>query len=133
MPSFIEKRRENYRKLYDGLKALSDYLILPEPELNSNPSWFGFPITIRENQKFTRNDLVTFLEENRIGTRLLFGGNLLKQPIFTENNYKYRVVGDLKNTDIIMNDTFWIGVWPGIDDDCIEYIITKFNTFFKQI
>lgn len=131
LPTFIEKRKENYKKLYDGLKVLDDYLILPEPEENSEPSWFGFPITIKENSKFTRDDITKYLEENKIGTRLLFGGNLLKQPIFTENDYNYKVVGELKNTDIIMNNTFWIGVWPGINDECIEYIVNSVLKYIK--
>lgn len=128
--SFITKRNDNYKKLYEGLKEFEKYLILPEATENSEPSWFGFPITIREDANISRNELVPYLEENKIGTRLLFGGNLLKQPIFTENDYEYRVVGDLRNTDIIMNNTFWIGVWPGIDDNCIKYILDKFRRFF---
>lgn len=129
LPEFIEKRNENYKKIYNGLKELEEFLILPEATENSEPSWFGFPITVKENPRFNRKDLVDFLEENKIGTRLLFAGNLLKQPAFTENNYKYRVVGNLKNTDIVMNNTFWIGVWPGINDECIKYIINKFKSF----
>ena len=129
LPEFIEKRRKNYSKLFNKLKDLEDYFILPVPEEKSNPSWFGFPITIKDNVNFTRNELIKYLEENKIGTRLLFGGNLLKQPCFTEDNYEYRVIGDLKNTNIIMNNTFWIGVWPGINDDCIEYISNKMKGF----
>lgn len=132
LPGFIEKRKYNYKKLYEGLSSLKDYFILPVPEENSEPSWFGFPITIKENMNFTRNDLTQYLEKNKIGTRLLFGGNLLKQPCFTEDNYDYRVIGDLKNTDIIMNNTFWIGVWPGIDDKCIEYIVKKFEDYIEN-
>jgi CDP-6-deoxy-D-xylo-4-hexulose-3-dehydrase len=131
LPQFIEKRRENYKKLYEGLKEFEEYLILPEPTENSEPSWFGFPITLRENIKYDRNSLIKFLEERKIGTRLLFAGNILKQPLFTENQVKYRVVGELRNTDIVMNNTFWIGVWPGIDDKQIEYILDKFNEFYN--
>lgn len=130
LQDFIKKRNENYELLFKGLKKLQDYLILPEATEKSEPSWFGFPITIKENNKFNRNDLVTYLEENKIGTRLLFAGNLLRQPVFTENNYNYRVVGELKNTDIVMNNTFWIGVWPGINEECINYVINKFEEFF---
>ena len=132
LPEFIEKRRENYRKLYEGLKELEDYLILPKATENSNPSWFGFTITVKPNEKYNRNDLVQFLEKNKIGTRLLFAGNIVRQPVFTENEYEYRVVGELKNTDIIMNSTFWIGVWPGINDECIKYVVSKFKEFFRQ-
>lgn len=129
LPQFIEKRKENYNKLSNAFKELSDYFILPVPEENSEPSWFGFPITIKEDVKFTRSELTQYLENNKIGTRLLFGGNLLKQPCFTEDNYDYRVIGDLRNTDIIMNNTFWIGVWPGINDECIKYIADKVKEF----
>lgn len=131
LPEFIGKRQKNYRLLFEGLKKFEEYLILPVATPNSEPSWFGFPITVKENDKFNRNELVKFLEENKIGTRLLFAGNLLRQPAFTENNYKYRVVGKLTNTDKVMNGTFWIGVWPGMDKECINYIIEKFEEFFK--
>jgi len=130
LPAFIEKRNENYKSLYNGLKKFERDLILPEAIENSEPSWFGFPITIKESAKFNRNKLVTYLEENKIGTRLLFAGNLLKQPVFTNNSYEYRVVGELKNTDIIMNNTFWIGVWPGITGECVEFIKKQFDKFF---
>lgn len=131
LPNFIEKRRENYKKLYEGLKQFEEYLILPEPTENSEPSWFGFTITLKENDKYDRNSIVKFLEERKIGTRLLFAGNILKQPLFTENQVNYRVVGDLTNTDIVMNNTFWIGVWPGIDDEQINYIIETLEQYFK--
>ncbi|MBU3176428.1 lipopolysaccharide biosynthesis protein RfbH [Clostridium estertheticum] len=131
LPKFIEKRKENYMKLHEGLKSLEEYLILPEPTENSEPSWFGFPITLKENNKYDRNSLVKFLEQRKIGTRLLFAGNILKQPLFIENEIKYRVVSKLTNTDIIMNNTFWIGVWPGIDDKQIEYMVEIFNQYFK--
>lgn len=136
LPYFIKRRKENFQLLYDGLKQFEDYLILPQPEQNSAPSWFGFPMTFRENGSFDRNDVVKFLEENKIGTRLLFAGNILKQPLFTENQIEYRVSGNLKNTDIIMENTFWIGVWPGIDNQRIEYIVEAFGkmfNYFKKI
>ncbi|QXE20241.1 lipopolysaccharide biosynthesis protein RfbH [Clostridium sp. 001] len=129
LPKFIKKRRENYKKLYDGLKQFEEYLILPEPTENSSPSWFGFPITIKENSKFNRNGMIAFLEKNKIGTRLLFSGNILKQPLFTENDVRYKVIGNLKNTDIIMRNTFWIGVWPGIGDEQIDYMIEKIGSY----
>lgn len=132
LPMFIEKRKENYKKLYEGLKQFEEYLILPEPTENSEPSWFGFTITLKENDKYNRNSLVRFLEERKVGTRLLFAGNILKQPLFTENEVNYRVVGELVNTDIVMNRTFWIGVWPGIDDEQINYIIKQFKEFFNK-
>lgn len=132
LPGFIEKRRENFQKLYEGLKKLSDFLILPEPTKRTEPSWFGFPITIKENDEYTRNNLIQFLEERKIGTRLLFAGNILKQPLFTETSLEYRVVTELKNTDLIMKNTFWIGVWPGINDKQIQYILETFIQFFCQ-
>ncbi|WP_373600026.1 lipopolysaccharide biosynthesis protein RfbH [Paraclostridium bifermentans] len=128
---FVDVRNKNFSKLYDGLKGLDEFLILPKETENSQPSWFGFPITIKED-KIDRNELVNFLENNKIGTRLLFAGNIIKQPAFTENDYEYRVVGDLKNTDIIMSNTFWIGLWPGIKDNHIDYIISKFYEFLKK-
>lgn len=135
LPDFIERRKENFKSLHTGLKKFEDYLILPQSEENSDPSWFGFPITLKENCGLNRNDAVKFLEENKIGTRLLFAGNILKQPLFTENEIEYKVVGNLKNTDIIMENTFWIGVWPGIDSERIEYMVKVFgrmcNHFIK--
>lgn len=129
LPVFIEKRKDNYRKLYEGLKQFKNYFILPEPTENSEPSWFGFPITIKENSKFDRNSIIDFLENKKIGTRLLFAGNILKQPLFTNNKVEYRAIGDLKNTNIVMSNTFWIGLWPGIDDIKIEYIMGRFKEF----
>lgn len=130
LEKFKEKRNYNFQQIYKGLKHLEDYLILPKSTSNSEPSWFGFPITLKSSCKYNRNELVSFLEKNKIGTRLLFAGNILRQPVFTENNYTYRVIGNLENTDLIMERTFWIGVWPGITDECISYIISKFDEFF---
>lgn len=130
LSSFIDKRKENYIKIYKGLKQFEEYMILPKATENSEPSWFGFPITLKQNNKFDRKDIVKFLEEKRIGTRLLFAGNILKQPLFTENQVKYRIIGELKNTDIVMTNTFWIGLWPGIDNQQIEYVLEVFEQFF---
>ncbi|KEI90370.1 lipopolysaccharide biosynthesis protein RfbH [Clostridium botulinum B2 433] len=130
--SFIEKRKENYSKLYKGLKQFEEYLILPEPTDNSEPSWFGFPITIKEDVKFSRNDITGFLENSKIGTRLLFAGNILKQPLFTQNKLNYRIVSELINTELIMSNTFWVGVWPGIDDEQINYIVEIFKKFLIE-
>lgn len=125
---FINKRKENYQLLTSKLLEFSNYLILPVATKNSDPSWFGYPITVKENAPFTRNELSNYLEEHKIGTRLLFAGNVLRQPCFTDDNHQYRVVGSLTNTDLIMNQTFWIGTWPGIDEDCVEYIYDVFKT-----
>lgn len=123
-PSFIERRRYNFNRLYEGLSCLKDKLILPQPCPNSKPSWFGFLITCK--QGVNRNKLVTYIEKNGIQTRTLFAGNLIKHPCFDElrkNKQGYRVIGSLKNTDRIMNDTFWIGVYPGMTDKKIDYMI----------
>jgi CDP-4-dehydro-6-deoxyglucose reductase, E1 len=135
MPAFIEVRRKNWQMLRDGLIDLRDVLILPEPTANSQPSWFGFLITVRKDTKFTRDEIVNYLERNGIQTRMLFAGNLLKHPCFDEMRKKgegYRVVGELTNTDIIMNRTFWIGVYPGMNQDMIQYMFTKIREFVRR-
>jgi CDP-6-deoxy-D-xylo-4-hexulose-3-dehydrase len=114
LPKFIEIRKKNFEMVYKHLKKYEKNLLLPEPTKNSNPSWFGFPILVKEGAPFSRNDIVNYLENNKIATRMLFGGNLLRQPAY--ENIKCRVVGTLKNTDLVMNNLFWIGVYPGIDN-----------------
>ncbi|MEC0227951.1 lipopolysaccharide biosynthesis protein RfbH [Paenibacillus alba] len=130
VPSFVEARRKNFNHLLEGLQDLNDYFILPRSTLNSNPSWFGFILTIRDSAKFSRNDIVTYLEQNRIQTRMLFAGNLIRQPAFV--NVNYRVVGDLTNTDKILNDTFLVGVYPGLTDVMIDYVISKIHEFVQK-
>jgi CDP-6-deoxy-D-xylo-4-hexulose-3-dehydrase len=125
---FIQRRRENYSYLRKRLESLTEYLELPDPTPNSNPSWFGFPITLKDNLGVTRVELTRYLDDNKVGTRLLFAGNLLKQPYF--ENVEYRVVGNLSNTDKSMNDTFWIGVQPSLDTERLEYVCTKLEEFF---
>lgn len=122
-PSFVEKRRHNFNRLKEGLIELEDKLILPEACENSRPSWFGFLITCREG--VDRNKVVHFIEEHGVQTRMLFAGNLIKHPCFDEMRSAgegYRVVGELTNTDWIMNDTFWVGVYPGMNDEMIDYM-----------
>lgn len=131
LPSFIEIRKENFKKLYNGLKQYEEYLILPKATPNSDPSWFGFPFNIRENNKFNRNNLAEFLEENKILTRQLFAGNMTKQPAY--KNVNYRISGNLDNTDYIMHNTIFIGVYPGIDDIRINYILSVFDKFFNNL
>lgn len=127
----IERRRENWQQLRNMLKKSEDVLELPIETSNSKPSWFGFLITVKENASFTRNDLVKYLEKNGIQTRMLFAGNLLKHPCFieAEDEIAYRVIGTLKNTDRIMNQTFWIGVYPGLNTAEISYMANKINEF----
>ena len=127
---FINKRKENFNFLYKNLKNLEDFLILPEPEKNSDPSWFGFALSLRENGQYNRNDLIKYLNENKIGTRLLFSGNLIKQPYMKDVTFK--VNEELKNTDFIMNNTFWIGLYPGLSVKHLEYVINKFKDYFKK-
>lgn len=123
IPSFVEKRKYNFNKLKEQLLEVSNRIILPEPCENSNPSWFGFPITCKNG--LDRNKVVIFLEDHGIQTRMLFAGNLIKHPCFDEmrlNGEGYRIAGELKNTDIIMNNTFWVGVYPGMTDEMIDYM-----------
>lgn len=132
LPFFIERRRENWQRLYAGLKEFENFLILPRALENSKPSWFGFALSIKPDCGISRNDLINYLESNKIGTRMLFAGNIIKQPAFTKQNIKYRVYGKLENTDFVMENTFWTGIWPGLDSICIEYMIKKFKEFFNQ-
>jgi CDP-4-dehydro-6-deoxyglucose reductase, E1 len=125
LPAFIEARRRNFRHLKDGLRDLQEYFILPEATPGADPSWFGFPLAVRAGMKLTRNSVVQMLERNRIQTRLLFGGNLLRQPAYA--GIEHRVIGDLRNTDFIMNQVFWIGVYPGLDAARLDYVIDVFH------
>lgn len=123
-PDFIARRRHNWERLRKALECVEDKLILPEPAANSNPSWFGFLISVKEESGLKRNDVTRYLEEHNVQTRLLFSGNLIKHPCFDElrGGNTYRVVGELKNTDFIMNNTFWVGVYPGMTDEMIDYM-----------
>lgn len=134
LPSFIESRQRNWQMLRDGLADLQDVLILPEAASNSLPSWFGFLITVKESAKFTRDEIVQCLESYQIQTRMLFAGNLLKHPCFNEmreTGLGHRVVNDLLATDAIMNRNFWIGVYPGMTDEMIYFMIRKIREFIK--
>ena len=128
LESFIRVRKENFNFLYKNLKSLDEFLILPEAEKNSDPSWFGFPLSLRKNNKFNRNGLIKYLNDNKIGTRLLFSGNLTKQPYMKDINFK--VQGELKNTDFIMENTFWIGLYPGLYKSHLEYSVSKIKNYF---
>ena len=126
-PSFVQKRKENYRKIYDGLNDL-DEIILPVKEENSDPSWFGFLITLKEDN---RKEVVQYIEDHNVQTRMLFAGNMTKHPCFTDD-IKYRVIGNLENTDKILENTFWIGLYPGMTDEKIEYMIKTIRNAVKR-
>ncbi len=123
-PGFIKRRRENWQRLYNALQAANDVLILPEPEENSEPSWFGFIVSLKEDSGLSRKEVVMEIEAHNVQTRLLFSGNITKHPCFDDirGTDKYRVVGDLKTTDYIMNNSFWVGVYPGMTDEMIDYM-----------
>ena len=128
LEEFIAKRRANFSYLKDRLQSCSEFLHLPEVTPNSEPSWFGFPLVVKESSGIMRTDLINFLDQNKIGTRLLFAGNLTKQPYMAGRNF--RVSGSLINTDIVMNQTFWLGVYPGLSEEHLNYIAEKLEIFF---
>jgi CDP-6-deoxy-D-xylo-4-hexulose-3-dehydrase len=128
LDEFIAKRRANFTYLKNCLSSVEQFLYLPEATPNSEPSWFGFPLVLKESSGIKRTDLINFLEQNKIGTRLLFAGNLTKQPYLEGHNF--RVSGVLANTDIVMNQTFWLGTFPGLDEAHLNYIVEKLEEFF---
>lgn len=123
-PGFIERRKHNWKRLHKALEPVSDRLILPEPAVNSDPSWFGFLISVKPESGIERNKVTRFTEDHNVQTRLLFSGNLIKHPCFDQirGTDAYRVVGDLNQTEFIMNQTFWVGVYPGMTDEMIDYM-----------
>ena len=127
---FIEARRHNFARLKEGLADLTEFFILPEATPHSDPSWFGFPILLREETGISRSELMRNLNEKKIGTRQLFGGNLLRQPAY--EGVKHRVIGDLKNSDRIMNQVFWVGVYPGLTSAMIDYMIDVFHALMPK-
>lgn len=131
LPGFIEARKRNFQRLYEGLSDLREFFILPEATPNSEPSWFGFALALQPDAPFTRNDLIAHLESNKIATRLLFGGNLMRQPAY--QNVHYRAVGTFENTDFVMNNVFWIGVYPGLTDAMLDYVIDTFHGWVKAL
>jgi CDP-4-dehydro-6-deoxyglucose reductase, E1 len=130
LPYFIRARKENWARLREALAPHEDKLLLPEPTPNSDPSWFGFKIIVRKDAHFSRNDLVEHLEDHGIATRQVFAGNLLRQPAYSD--VPHRVVGDLPNTDTIMNQAFWVGCYPGIAPEMLEHMISTFERFFSR-
>lgn len=146
LENFVQKRKENFDYLYKNLKKFEEYFILPEILQESEPSWFGFLLSVKEDVPFDRLKLIKYLEENNIGTRLLFSGNILRQPVFVNNHFQTRIKDSemlfsdelkeehykmLPNTDFIMNNTFWVGVYPGITEKDLDYIVTNFEKFIK--
>jgi CDP-6-deoxy-D-xylo-4-hexulose-3-dehydrase len=129
LDGFIAARKHNWQQLHAGLKPFEEFLLLPEPTPNSDPSWFGFLLTVQPAAPFSRNELIGYLEEHKVATRLLFGGNLIRQPAY--QHVPHRIVGDLTNTDIVMNQTFWIGVFPGLTPEMIDYVIATFGEFLR--
>ena len=130
---FIARRKENFAELTKAFKSegLDEHFILPMATPNSDPSWFGYLLTLRDGLPFTRRDAVEYLDQHKVGTRQLFAGNLIRQPAF--KGVEYRVVGDLTNTDKIMNDSFWIGVWPGIGPAERDYMVSTFKTMVREL
>ncbi len=130
LPKFNQIRQRNWQQRYDGLRPWEQFLMLPEATPDSEPSWFGCVRTVRPDAPFSRNELVRYLEDHHVATRLLFSGNITRQPAF--QNVAYRVVGDLTNSDIVMNQTFWIGVYPKLTPEMIAYALSVFEEFFRK-
>jgi CDP-6-deoxy-D-xylo-4-hexulose-3-dehydrase len=130
LPTFVERRKENFARLFDALKRYSHYVILPKATSRADPSWFGFALLVRDDAPFNRSDLVEHLEDHKIATRMLFGGNLLKQPAY--EGIRYRLGGSLENTDKVMDNLFWVGVYPGLTPEMLDYVIAIFDKFFQS-
>ncbi|MEM8862195.1 MAG: DegT/DnrJ/EryC1/StrS family aminotransferase, partial [Chloroflexota bacterium] len=129
LDDFISTRRQNWAYLRSKLEPLEDYFHLPVPAANSEPSWFGFLLSVREGAPFDRNQLIAHLTKNKIGTRLLFGGNLTRQPAYA--GHQWRAVGDLKNTDFTMTNSFWVGIYPGLTNEMLDFVAETFSDFVK--
>ena len=130
LPSFIKKRRKNYSLFHDFFKKYKKHFVLPKAENRSEPCWFGFPLLVKENAPFSRDEIVAYLEENKIATRMLFGGNLIKQPAYKD--IKRRIHESLENTNLVMKNLFWIGVYPGITREKMDYMIKTADRFLKK-
>jgi CDP-6-deoxy-D-xylo-4-hexulose-3-dehydrase len=129
LDQFIAARRSNYKRLRDELQNLEESFLFPEPTAGSEPSWFGFLLTVRESAPFTRDEIVRHLNEKKIATRLLFGGNLIRQPYM--QGRRYRVHGSLANSDRIMNQTFWIGLYPGLSNAHLDYACETIRAYCR--
>jgi len=131
LPKFIKKRQENYKTLYHFFKKYEEYFILMKDDKKVDLSPFGFPLVVKENAPFTRNELTEYLEKNKIGTRNVFAGNLLRHPGYIKIRNDFKIIGEMKNSDVVMNNAFWLGVWPGIDIRRINYIKTIVKKFIE--
>ena len=131
LPDFIAARKRNFARLYEGLKSYEGFLILPAWSERAGPSWFAFPITVRPGAPFSRRDMIAFLEEHNIETRLLFAGNVVRQPGY--RHIEHRTVGDLPNSDLVLRSTFFVGVYPGLDDARLDYMLGAFADFFTRL
>jgi len=129
LPGFIEARKRNFQFLYDGLRETEEFFILPQATPKAVPSWFGFPLAVRPGAPFSRDDVVRYLDERRIATRLLFGGNLLRQPAY--KGIHHRQVSELINSDFVVNRGFWIGVWPGLSQEMLTFVIETLRGMVK--
>jgi CDP-6-deoxy-D-xylo-4-hexulose-3-dehydrase len=128
LDEFIAARRANFAYLNERLQSSAEFLYLPQTTPNSNPSWFGFPLVLKPESGVKRVDLLNYLDQNKIGTRLLFAGNLTRQPYMLGQNF--RVHGELRNTDIVMNQTFWVGVYPGLTTSMLDFVVERLESFF---
>jgi CDP-6-deoxy-D-xylo-4-hexulose-3-dehydrase len=127
VPAFIQARKDNFKFLKERLSSCEEFLQLPEAIEHSDPSWFGFPITVKKDSPVSRNELTAYLDQNKVGTRLLFAGNIIRQPYM--ENVPYRISGDLVNSDNVMNNTFWIGVQPALTQEMLEFVASKIEAF----
>ena len=131
LSKFTKARKDNHSYYMNAFKKYEEYFILPKKAKFADPSWFGFILSVKENAPFTRTEIVKYLEDSKIATRMLFGGNLTKQPAYIGKNH--RIISELANTDYIMNNSFWIGVYPGITNEMREYVVESFDKFFKKL
>jgi CDP-4-dehydro-6-deoxyglucose reductase, E1 len=132
LPDFIKKRQENYRTLYEFFKQYKKYFILMKEDKKEDVSYFGFPLIVKPDAPFTRNELTEYLENNKIGTRNVFSGNILRHPAYVSRRNKFKIIGKHKNADLIMNNAFWLGVWPGIGKKQLQYIFKKIKIFINK-
>lgn len=130
LPSFIEKRRQNFKFLYEGLSDLEEFFILPQATPDALPSWFGFPLSVRVGAPFTRDEVLRYLDDYKIATRLIFGGNLLRQPAYL--GIRHRKVGRLSNSDFVMNNSLWMGVWPGLTERMLTFVLEKLHEMVRR-